>query len=227
MAGIVVANRRLCHAARPSYNRRVSQGRKPSYLEPYLDAASRHGGSFPSLLWASPKSQATRFAALTRAYRFRGKRVLDAGCGRGDLLDYLVDSGMGPGHYVGLEAVEALADAAELRHPAGDAMIVRADFVHEPARLFVGADVVVFSGSLNTLGAAEFERTVRVAFEAAAEALVFNFLSSPRLAGAKHLTWHRPEDVTRLVGEMTRDYWLIDDYMEGDATVVARRRVGR
>jgi hypothetical protein len=200
-------------------------GKAPFYLEPYLQAASRHGGSFGALLWASPRSQATRFHALTRAYRFKGKSVLDAGCGRADLLDYLVESGQGPGHYVGLEAVEVLADAAEQRHPAGKAMIVRADFVSEPIRMFVGADVVVFSGSLNTLQQGEFERTLRVAFEAATEALVFNFLSSPRLAGAKHLLWHRVEDVCRLVGGMTRDYWVIDDYMEGDATVVARRRV--
>lgn len=200
-----------------------SSSSNPPYLEPYLQAASRHGGSFGSLLWASPKSQATRFRALTRAYRFKGKSVLDAGCGRADFLDYLIDSGLEPDHYVGLEAVDVLAEAAEQRHAVDRAMIVRADFVREPARLLVGADVVVFSGSLNTLAQAEFERTLRVGYEAATEALVFNFLSSPRLAGAKHLTWHRVEDVTRLVGQMASDVSVIDDYMEGDATVVARR----
>lgn len=200
-----------------------SSSSNPQYLEPYLQAASRHGGSFGSLLWASPKSQATRFRALTRAYRFKGKSVLDAGCGRADFLDYLIDSGLEPDHYVGLEAVDVLAEAAEQRHAVDRAMIVRADFVREPARLLVGADVVVFSGSLNTLAQAEFERTLRVGYEAATEALVFNFLSSPRLAGAKHLTWHRVEDVTRLVGQMASDVSVIDDYMEGDATVVARR----
>jgi SAM-dependent methyltransferase len=195
----------------------------PPYLEPYLQAASRHGGSFGSLLWASPRSQATRFRALTRAYRFKGKSVLDAGCGRADFLDYLIDSGLEPDHYVGLEAVDVLADAAEQRHAADRAIIVRADFVREPARMLVGADVVVFSGSLNTLAQAEFERTLRVGYEAATEALVFNFLSSPRLAGAKHLTWHEVDHVTRLVGQMTPDVTVIDDYMDGDATVVARR----
>lgn len=195
----------------------------PKYLEPYLQAASRHGGSFGSLLWASPKSQATRFRALTRAYRFKGKSMLDAGCGRADFLDYLIDSGLEPDHYVGLEAVDVLADAAEQRHAVDRAMIVRADFVREPARMLVGADVVVFSGSLNTLAQAEFERTLRVGYEAATEALVFNFLSSPRLAGAKHLTWHEVDDVTRLIRTMTPDVAVIDDYMEGDATVVARR----
>lgn len=192
-----------------------------SYLEPYLAAANRHGGAFGALLWASPKSQATRFSALARVYPFKGKIVLDAGCGRGDFLDYLVDIGAEPERYIGLEAVEPMADAAEQRHPG--AMIIRADFIQEPVRLFVGADVVVFSGSLNTLKRPDFEKTLRVGYQAAGEALAFNFLSSQRLAGAKHLTWHQLKDVTRLMGELTRDYWVIDDYMEGDATIVARR----
>jgi hypothetical protein len=149
--------------------------------------------------------------------------VLDAGCGRGDLLDFLEESGDGPEHYVGLEAVEALAAAAEERHTRERAMIVRGDFVKEPVRLFVGADIVVFSGSLNTLGLAEFERTIKTGFEAATEMLVFNFLCSERLAGAEHLSWHRREDVERLMGTLTLDFDLLDDYLDGDATVVARR----
>jgi len=202
----------------------VNDPARPTYLEPYLDAAGKHGAGFGSLLWASPKSQATRFRALTRAYDFKGRTVLDAGCGRGDLLDFLIDSGVEPAHYVGLEAVDVLADAAEQRHPGGRAMIVRADFVKEPIQLFVGADVIVFSGSLNTLSGDDFERTVRTAFDATADALVFNFLCSTRLAGAKHLTWHRIGDVEKLIGRMTRDYWFVEDYMDGDATLVARRQ---
>lgn len=195
---------------------------RPDYLTPYLHAARQHGATFRSLLWASPQSQAARFRALTRACRFAGKSVLDAGCGRADFLDYLTDHAQRPEHYVGLEAVDILADAAERkRHP--DATIVRADFVKEPLRLFVGADVVVFCGSLNTLSKPDFERTVKVAFDAATESLVFNYLSSPRLAGASHLTWHREEDVRRLAASLTTDYGLIDDYLDGDATCVLRR----
>lgn len=201
----------------------MNDANTPPYLEPYLQAADRHGGTFGALLWASPQSQAARFRALTRAYRFKGKSILDAGCGRADFLDYLIDSSLEPDHYVGLEAVDVLADAAEQRHAVDRAMIVRADFVRDPIRLFVGADAVVFSGSLNTLSQPEFEKTIRLAFDAATEALVFNFLSSPRLAGAKHLNWHRLDDVTRLIEELTPDYTIIDDYMDGDTTLAARR----
>jgi hypothetical protein len=196
----------------------------PSYLIPYLNAARQHGGGFRSLLWASPQSQAARFAALTRACKFHGKSVLDAGCGRADFLDYLEHVNQSPDHYVGLEAVAELADAADAkRHP--QATILRADFVKDPLRLYVGADVVVFSGSLNTLSPEDFERTIKLAYEAATEAMVINFLCSPRLAGASHLAWHAIEDVSRLAATLSPDFGVIDDYLEGDATLVIRRVV--
>jgi SAM-dependent methyltransferase len=189
----------------------------PFYLAPYQKAASRHGGGFSSLLWASPQTQAARFAALTRIVGLNGKSILDVGCGRADLLDFLLAWNVKPAHYVGLEAVTALADAAEAkRHP--DAMIVRADFVREPLRLFVAADVVYFSGSLNTLDPASFYPTIRKAYDAAARTLVFNFLASPELAGVSYLHWHQPSDVWAFCKMLTPDVGRLDDYLPGDST---------
>lgn len=189
----------------------------PIYLTPYLTAASRHGGGFSSLLWASPRTQAVRFGALTRLVGLNGKLILDVGCGRADLLDFLLSHDIHPDHYVGLEGVAALADAAEAkRHPGS--MIVRADFVREPLRLFVGADVVYFSGSLNTLDPASFYATIRKGYDAAAETLVFNFLASPELAGVSYLHWHPPNEVWTFCKTLTDDVRRLDDYLRGDMT---------
>ena len=187
------------------------------YLAPYQRAASRHGAGFSSLLWASPQTQAVRFTALTRLVGLNGKSILDVGCGRADLLDFLLARNVTPAHYVGLEAVAALADAAEAKHHA-DAIIVRTDFVREPMRLFVGADVVYFSGSLNTLEPASFFATIRRAYEAAAETLVFNFLCSPELAGTSYLHWHQPSEVWAFCKTLTDDVRRLDDYLAGDTT---------
>src|ERR1051325_1896666 len=148
---------------------------------PYLRATSKHGDGFQSLLWASPASQAARFAAICRLCNFSDLNVLDVGCGRADLLDYLRDHGRTPAHYVGIEAVDELAGAAQRkRHPA--CTIVQADFIASPARMLVGADAIVFCGSLNTLDRAAFHQTIRTAYAAAAHYLLFNFLSSRLLA---------------------------------------------
>ena len=66
------------------------------YLQPYLKAAERHGAGFGSLLWASPETQAARFGAIERLGRLHGKSVLDVGCGRADLLVYLLSRGVRP-----------------------------------------------------------------------------------------------------------------------------------
>jgi len=194
------------------------------YLVPYLKAAERHGAGFGALLWASPETQATRFDAIERLGRLHGKSVLDVGCGRADLLAYLLGRGVRPADYTGIEAVTELASAAE-RNCAGarvPARIIRADFLREPLRLFVGADVVIFSGSLNTVDDGPFYDTLRRAFEATAELVVFNFLCSPYLAGAEYLRWRRPSDVLGYCSQLTRDVRTLENYLQGDFTVALR-----
>jgi hypothetical protein len=194
----------------------------PAYLRPYLDAVQRHGAKFESLLWANPSSQAARFAALARGCELEGRVVLDAGCGRGDFLDYLLAQDIHPIRYIGMEAVETLAKAAEAKNPP-DAVIVRGDFIDNPGLLDQNAHVIVFCGSLNTLGAGDFYQTLRLAWHYTRSELAFNFLCSPRLASGKHLTWHAIANVREFAYALTSDVALDDTYRDGDCTIVMRK----
>jgi hypothetical protein len=139
-----------------------------------------------------------------------------------DLLAFLHERGIIPADYIGLEAVDTLAHAAAQRQlPC--CTIIQGDFVAEPVRLFVGADVVLFSGSLNTLDTMSFYRTLRTAFDAAGEALLFNFLSSPDTAAADYLHWHRPDEVLSLVRGLTPHICMLEDYLHGDCTIALRK----
>ena len=89
--------------------------------------------------------------------------------------------------------------------------------------MFVGADVVIFSGSLNTADDSAFYPTLRRAFDATAEALVFNFLSSPLLAAAGYLSWRRREDVLAFARDLAPDVSVLEDYLEGDCTVAVTK----
>jgi SAM-dependent methyltransferase len=197
------------------------------YLIPYQRAAAVHGAGFGSLLWASPQTQAARFDAFARLWRFKGQSVLDVGCGRADFLEFLTGRGMAPADYVGIEAVAELAEAAErkLANSSVPSTLLRADFVREPAKMFVGADVIVFSGALNTLPDDSFYQTLRFAWDAAASGVLFNFLDSPSLAAARYLHWRRPADVLGfahgLAGTRVR---TLHDYLEGDYTIEMRRK---
>jgi SAM-dependent methyltransferase len=204
----------------------VSTPIQPPYLVPYVRAAQQHGSDFPSLLWASPHTQAARFDAIQRLADLQGKSVLDVGCGRADLLAFLLARGVRPADYIGIEAVDELAAAAERRCAAAGrppARIIRADFVREPLRLFVGADVVVISGSLNTVEDGPFYTTIRRAFEAAAETLVVNFLCSSDLAGAEYLRWRCAGDVLAFARQLGGDVRTLDDYLHGDCTLAIKK----
>ncbi len=190
----------------------------PPYLQPYRQASQRHGGGFGTLLWASRHTQSLRFEALTRLVDFRGKQILDVGAGRGDLMAYLLRRRLRPAHYYALEAMDVLADEIEARQ-FENTTVLRVDFVREPHRMFVGADVVVFSGSLNTLDPSLVYMTLSRAFQAATQTLAFNFLSDPCLAAAEHLHWYRRREMERFVASLSARYCLLDDYLEGDCSV--------
>jgi len=205
----------------------MTKDKGPDYLIPYLRAAAVHGAGFESLLWASPGTQAARFDAFARLWGFRGKSVLDVGCGRADFLEFLIERGTPPADYVGIEAVGELADAAERRLSRAGvrSTLLRADFVREPLRMFVGADVIVFSGSLNTLPEESFYQTLRLAWDATASGLVFNFLDSPTLAAARYLHWRRPGDVLAFARGLAEDrVRTLHDYLEGDYTIEMRKK---
>lgn len=87
----------------------------------------------------------------------------------------------------------------------------------------MGADVIVFCGSLNTLPRELFYQTLERAWFATEDRLVFNFLSSPKRAGAPWLTWHEIEEVIGFAQELTPDLTVDDGYLEGDCTIVMSR----
>jgi hypothetical protein len=194
----------------------------PDYLQPYANAAATHGGGFGSLLWASTHTQRARFDAIRRASDLNGKTVLDAGCGRADLLDYLIGMGIRIEHYIGLEAIEELATAAE-RKAGEHCQIIRCDFNVETKRLFAATDWDVLSGSLNTLDTPNIYKTIRYAFDAAIEGVVFNFLDSPFLAAASYLTWHPHTEVLAFTKTLSDDVTMLHDYLHGDCTISIRK----
>ena len=152
-----------------------------------------------------------------------GLTILDLGCGRADLLDFLINRGTPPKKYIGLEGVRELAEAAENKNANGIARIIIADFVREPRRMQVSADVIYCSGALNTIETDDFYATIRNAFTAAKRALVFNFLSSSLLAGTNYLRWHNPREVIKFCRTMTEDITRHEGYIEGDCTIEMRR----
>ena len=213
------------------------------YLEPYEKATREMGAGFESQLWMSKDAQRARFEVLAQVGRFKDRIVADLGCGIGDLPVYLHEhsSDLFPKSYIGIEGVEAMAEHARSR--IVEAGIERTvfdvgDFVADdllPDMLVndAGAEVFVFSGSLNTLSMHQamdvldgFWYALRAAkTDDRSGTLIFNFLSdrhnenrTPASAPAGRFD---PADMLDWALKRTPIVQLRHEYLRGhDATIV-------
>lgn len=146
------------------------------YLRPYRESAQRHGNSFAVTLWASQRSQETRFEVLAALCDLTGKRVLDAGCSRGDFAAFLIERGIAFEHYVGVDGLaDIVSFAASRKLPRCDFLC--GDLLAQPRLWSRGdPDVVVISGTLNTMSDSQVMTMLESGWRVAREALVFNFL---------------------------------------------------
>lgn len=199
------------------------------YLKPYRDWADKHGSGFDVTLWASPDTQVLRFDVFTQMCFLAGKRVLDAGCSRGDLAAYLVDRDIHFGRYIGVDALCSVIEYAEGRGlPRCEFHC--GDFVTDASLLSRGdPQVICISGALNTM---TFDQAIGVlasAWAAASEALMFNFLSDRAGPGAASQTGPaRRLDTLKLLDWALRQTWAVSfrqDYFEHghDATILMRK----
>lgn len=168
----------------------------PEYLVPYARAVAAYGTGFGALLISDRQWQEVRFSVFASAIGLHGRGVGDFGSGRADLLAWLGREGVTCRRYVAVEAVPELHQYAVGRHGHEPATsFVFADFVRETG-LFQQLveehelDVLLFSGSLNTLAEADALAVLERAWAALAEhpgaVLGFNFL-----AGGD--AWPRPK----------------------------------
>ncbi len=195
------------------------------YLKPYREAMQKHGPGFEATLWNSREAQVLRFDVMIDLARFAECVVLDAGCGQGDFAARLIERGVAFTRYVGIDAMAQMIETAQARQLEKCEFRV-ADLLSVPAVLGdVEPDYVCISGTLNTMDEQAARRLVAAAFEAAAQGVIFNFLSDrphPRFEG-KDLTPARRFDTVRWLdwslGRSSRVSFT-QAYLEGhDATI--------
>jgi len=141
----------------------------------YEDSFGRYGESPKALHWANYRVPAVRFRELVQDLPIEGKRILDAGCGMGDLLPFLYAKSP-DFSYLGMDINADFIDIARRRYEGHEFK------VGNPFNDDVGKfDIVISSGVLN--GNVENwmekrKKAIKSLFDKSEVALAFNMSGS-------------------------------------------------
>jgi len=203
--------------------------RDDAYLEPYRRSLERHGPLFEVALWANPDSQRKRFEVFTQLAYLHGKRILDAGCGRGDFAAFLIERGVAFERYIGIDALPRVIEFASGRD-LPNCEFHCGDLVNDADLFAIGRpQVICLSGTLNTMPCDLALRVLESAWAGAEQTLLFNFLSSRCGRGAARQTGPaRRMDPLRFLDWALHQTPLVvfrqDYFPQGhDATIVMRK----
>ena len=199
-----------------------------AYLQPYSEAVKRFGASFEATLWNSRTAQALRFDVMIDLADLDDARVLDVGCGQGDLAAHLIERTVPIAGFIGIDAIPEMIESAAKRDLPGCRFIV-GDAIANPELLGTGEpQYTCISGTLNTMDDRTALKLVADAFAAASVGVVFNFLSNrphARFAGRDLAPARRRDPVRWLdfaLGLSSRVAFT-QAYLDGhDATILIR-----
>jgi SAM-dependent methyltransferase len=195
-------------------------------LEHYQKQVEKHGvGSIEALSWGSVVSQGVRFQQIRRAfYSLAGKKILDVGCGHGDLYDFLSLGFNWPKEYVGVELFPpAYHEAVKRLSRYDNVKLIQGDFLQVDVP---EVDIAVLSGTLNLdydnwfgMAVAIIEKMWRLS----RKGIVFNLENGRTLAkDGKHvrrIAWLDPIDWFKWAIRRTDKVLFFSDYHDYDFTI--------
>jgi SAM-dependent methyltransferase len=223
--GRICAARRLPFALSRSANPRVKR------LPPELDTARfyenhirRYGYDYRGLGFGRRSSQEKRFASALSLGELHGKRLLDVGCGSGDLLSWLNARGIEP-HYTGIDNCKPTIERCRKRFRNTGAKFQLAD-----ALTFVTDhpyDYIVASGIFG-YDAKDTKKRVQPILERLFDltriAMAVNFLSRCAVTRSPGRLYLHPADVLQFGLKLTPAVRLDHTYMPNDFTLCLFRR---
>lgn len=178
----------------------------------YNNRFDEFGRNIKTVGWGSHKDQLLRFEVLFRDIDPTGKRILDVGCGLGDLIPYLNEKTGGNYTYVGVDIAEKLIEEARKTYTADNICFHIGDIFSIPDQEF---DLAVLSGALSykSQGLELYaKRTLAKMFSLSIEASCLNFLTKYVDFELEKNQHYEPEEVFRWAKKLTPKVNILHDY---------------
>jgi SAM-dependent methyltransferase len=178
-----------------------------------------YGESPKSLHWTDYHSMAVRFRHLVEDLDIKGRSILDAGCGMGDLLPYL-HAKTDTFSYLGMDINPGFIEIAKKRYE-GHSFSVGNPFDGKLERRF---DLVISSGVMNTnvKGWQKHRKTmVENLFALSSEALAFNMAGSlGKILETPKIAYADAADILEFCSKLTPKLIFKNHYDPEDFTIV-------
>jgi SAM-dependent methyltransferase len=185
----------------------------------YESHVRRYGYGYRALGFGRRSSQEKRFGALAALGSFDGARILDVGCGFGDLLAWLRGRGVQP-RYTGLDLTESMIERCRKRFPDGEARFLVGDALTWEAD--GEYDYVIASGIFGYHAKdtrARIQPTLERLFAVTGTGLAVNFLSGCAPTRSPGRLYVQPADVLQYALRLTPAVRLDHTYMPNDFTL--------
>ena len=176
-----------------------------------------HGPNWRGLGWQSRRNQERRFAVLLEVGALSGSRVLDVGCGVGDLYGYALRQGIRV-RYTGLDILPEMVAHARGRYP-------EARFEVGDALQGLGSerfDYVLCSGAFNVNfgdNQAAVRKVLPELLARATRGVAINFLSTRARERDAILYNYDPQAMLAFCRDLTPRVRLVEGYLSNDFTL--------
>ena len=176
--------------------------------------------------WESEEAQRLRFDVLLDRVNLDGKKLLDVGCGTGNLLEHINSRGIKV-EYTGVDILEQMIEKANKKRL--DAVFLHADIFKESIFSPGSFDVVYTSGifNLNLGNNREFLRkALGLFFNLSSEAVVFNLLHVESPDREDKYFYFHPDEVSEILAEFSgviKRVEVIKSYLKNDFTLICEK----
>ena len=190
-----------------------------SHYEPRFD---RYDEAFRILDWEDSVSHEKRFEVLTENVDLDGMKLLDVGCGLGDLYGFLMQKNISC-DYTGVDLLERMVEAARIRYPKVEFLQgnVFAEDIF-PSKTF---DVAFSSGIFNlNLGnnRSFLKDAVGKLLQLSEEAVVFNCLDRASPDPDQRYYYFTPGEIRKLLADYPVSVTIVSGYLGNDLTTICR-----